>query len=86
MQYSQNVDMISVCNADGSLQPLRFCFEDQNQQMQRFQVLEILACREIKYVTVEAYEYTCRVRADEQESLARLRYAIRSHRWSLFPS
>ena len=84
MEFSTNVDMISVCSADGSLLPLRFRFEDRDQGIRRVQVLEVLACREVKYVTVEAYEYTCRVRTEEGETLARVRYAIRSHRWSLF--
>ena len=84
MEYSTNVEMISVCGTDGRMQPLRFRFEDGAQRVRRVQVLEILACREIKYLTVEAYEYTCRTRTEEQEGLMRVRYAIRSHRWSLF--
>ena len=84
MEFSTNVDMISVCSADGSLLPLRFRFEDRDQGIRRVQVLEVLACREVKYVTVEAYEYTCRARTEERETLVRVRYAIRSHRWSLF--
>ena len=84
MEYSTDVDMISVCNADGSLQPLRFRFADRDQTVRRVQVLETLACRETKYLHVEAYEYTCRVHTEEGETLARLRYAIRLHRWSLF--
>ena len=83
MEFSTNVDMISVCNADGSLRPLRFRFADRDQTIRRVQVLEVLACREIKYVTVEAYEYTCRARTEERETLVRVRYAIRTHRWSL---
>ena len=47
-------------------------------------MLEVLACREIKYVSVEAYEYTCRTRLEEREALMHIRYAIRTHRWSLF--
>lgn len=84
MEFSTNVDMISVCNADGSLRPLRFRFADRDQTIRRVQVLEVLACREIKYVTVEAYEYTCQTRMEEREALMKLRYAVRSHCWSLF--
>lgn len=84
MEYSTNVDMISVCNADGSLLPLRFRFEDREHCVRRVQVLEVLACREIKYVTVEAYEYVCRTRTEDREDLMQVRYAVRSHRWSLF--
>ena len=84
MEFSTDVDMIAVCRADGSLQPLRFRFEDGDRQLRRAQVLEILGCREIKYLNVEAYEFTCRTKTEERESLMRLRYAVRSHRWSLF--
>jgi hypothetical protein len=84
MEFSTNVDMIAVCNADGTLLPLRFRFEDGERQIRRVQVLEILSRREIRYVNVEAYEFTCRARTEEQERLMRLRYAIRTHRWSLF--
>ena len=84
MEFSTDVDMIAVCRADGSLQPLRFRFEDGEQRVRRVQVLEVLACREVKYVSVEAYEYVCRVREEEREELLTLRYAIRAHRWTLF--
>lgn len=84
MELQTAVDMIAVCNTDGSFLPLRFRFEDRDQQIRRVQILEVLACREIKYVTVEAYEYICRARTEEREELLRVRYAVRSHRWSLF--
>ena len=84
MEFSTDVDMIAVCSADGSLEPLRFRFRDPEQGVHRARVLEILSCREIKYVTVEAYEYLCRTRLEEREALMRVRYAVRSHRWSLF--
>ena len=84
MEFSTDVEMISVCGTDGSLLPLRFRFEDRDQCLRRVQVLEVLACREIKYLTVEAYEYTCRARTEEREELVRVRYGVRAHRWSLF--
>lgn len=84
MEFSTNVDMIAICGADGSLQPLRFRFEDRDRGLHRVQVLEVLACREIRYVNVEAYEYTCRTRTEEREELMQVRYAVRAHRWSLF--
>ncbi len=84
MEFSTNVEMISVCSPEGRLQPLRFRFEDRDRSLRRVQVLEVLSCREIKYVTVEAYEYACRTRTEEREALMRIRYAVRSHRWSLF--
>lgn len=84
MEVSQSVEMISVCGADGSMQPLRFRFLDEDGCAQVARVLEILSCREIKYVEVEAYVFTCRARTDERELLLTVRYCIRSHQWLLF--
>ena len=85
MDYSTGVDMIAVCSADGSFQPLRFRFDD-GTETQRVRVLEILSCKEVRYVNVEAYEYVCRALVGDQEQVLRIRYGIRAHRWSLFQS
>ena len=84
MEFSTGIDMLAVGGADGSLQPLRFRFEDRAQRVRRVRVLEVLACREGEYVSVEAYEFTCRVQEEEREELLTVRYAVRSHRWTLF--
>lgn len=83
MDFSTGVDMIAVCSADGSLQPLRFRFDD-GAETRRVRVLEILSCKEVRYVNVEAYEYVCRALVEEREQVLRIRYGIRAHRWSLF--
>lgn len=84
MRQSTNVDVLSVCTADGGLQPLRFRFEDEQHFRRLGKILEILSCEEVRYVGVEAYVFTCRVLLGEQEQYARLRYSVRGHRWSLF--
>lgn len=84
MDFATHVEMISVCGTDGSMEPIRFRFEDREHELRRAQVVEVLSRREIKYVNVEAYEYLCRVRVEDREQLLRMRYAIRTHRWSLF--
>ena len=83
MDPAQSVEMISVCSEDGSMQPLRFRFHDEDGCAQVARVLEILSCREVKYVNVEAYVYTCRVRTDEREQISTVRYSVRSHQWLL---
>ncbi|MBR4701601.1 MAG: hypothetical protein IKP19_07920 [Oscillospiraceae bacterium] len=83
MERQINVDMLAVCSADGSLQPVRFRFEDENHIVRMARVLEILSCQEIRYVNVEAYSYSCRARIEEEECLLNLRYSIRSHCWRL---
>ncbi len=83
MLQSANVDMISVCNADGSMQPLRFRYEDELQCRRLGRILEILCCEQISYVGVEAYLFTCRVQLDDAEHLVKLKYSVRGHRWCL---
>ena len=83
MEFATHVEMISFCDPEGAMEPLRFRFEDSQHELRRGKVVEILSRREIKYVNVEAYEYVCRVQMEERERLLRMRYAIRSHRWSL---
>ena len=84
METGQSVEMISICGADGSMQPLRFRFHDEDGCVQVARVLEILSCREVKYVGVEAYVFTCRVRTDERELIITVRYSVRAHQWLLF--
>lgn len=84
MERQINVDMLAVCGADGSLQPVRFRFEDENHEIRLARVLEILSCREIRYVNVEAYSFSCRARIGEEECLLNLRYFIRNHCWRLY--
>lgn len=84
MQQSMNVEMIVACGLDGSLQPLRFRYRDSEGERRLAKVLEVLSCQEIKYIYVEAYLYTCRVRIDDEEQTLQVRYAIRTHQWFLF--
>ncbi len=79
-----NVDMLAVCGADGRLQPVRFRFEDENHETRLARVLEVLSCREIRYVNVEAYSFSCRAQIGEEVYVLNLRYSIRSHCWRLF--
>ena len=83
MLQNANVDMISVCNSDGSMQPLRFRYEDEKQCRHLGRVVEILCCEKVAYVGVEAYVFTCRAVIGEEERLLKLKYSVRGHRWCL---
>ncbi len=78
------IDMISVCSADGTVQPLRFRFEDEEHCRHRVNVLEILSCRELRYRQTEGWVFTCRAQGDEEEHLVELKYVVRAHCWYLF--
>ena len=75
--------VISVCSADGDLQPLRFRFEDESHTMHTVNVLEVVDVRAVTYVGIEAFRFLCKAEEDGMRHLFELNYAVRSHRWNL---
>ena len=80
---SHPVQVLSLCNADGQLQPLRFRFEDEAHQLHTVQVTEVLDTRKVSHVGIDMLSFLCRAEADGMRQLFELRYAIRAHRWHL---
>lgn len=77
------VDVISVCSADGEIRPLRLQFQDDDQQLFRVNIHEVVSQTEIQYVGVEALVFLCRAWVAGREWLFELKYSIRSHSWCL---
>ena len=77
------VDVIAVCSTDGSIRPLRFRMEDEEHQLLRIDIEEVISSKEIQYVGIEAYVFLCRATVRGKESVFELRYMIRSHNWQL---
>lgn len=77
------VDVIAVCSTDGSIKPLRFRMEDEEHQLLRIDIEEVISSKEIQYVGIEAYVFLCRATVRGKESVFELRYMIRSHNWQL---
>lgn len=77
------VDVISLCSADGQLRPLRLRMEDEKHQILRVDIDEIISCKDIQYVGIEAKVFLCKALVNEKKWLFELRYMIRSHNWSL---
>ena len=77
------VDVISVCRADGSIEPLRFQVEGSQNQMVRVSVEEIVGRREIPHVGAEAKVFLCRGTMDQRECRFELKYSIRPHCWQI---
>ena len=77
------VDVISVCSADGEIRPLRLRFEDEQKQLFRVNIDEVVSKTEIQYVGVEAVVFLCRAWVAGREWLFELKYSIRSHSWCL---
>lgn len=77
------VDVISVCSAGGEIRPLRLRMEDREHQLLRIDIEEIISCKEIRYVGIEAQVFLCRATVRGKKWLFELRYTIRSHTWCL---
>ena len=77
------VDVISMCSANGDIRPLRLRMEDEDHQLLRVDIDEVISCKEIQYVGIEAQAFLCRATVKEKRWLFELRYTIRSHSWCL---
>lgn len=77
------VDVICMCAADGEIRPLRLRMEDEDHEPLRMDILEIVGVKHIPYVGAEANLFICRGKVGQREWMVELRYAIRSHTWSL---
>ena len=83
MWCNHPVDVIAVCSADGSIKPLRLRMEDEEHQLLRIDIEEVISCKEIQYVGIEAHVFLCRATVRGRESVFELKYTIRSHNWCL---
>jgi hypothetical protein len=77
------VDVISVCSADGELKPLRLRLEDEQHQLLRIDIDEIISMKPIQYVGIEAQIFLCKATVQGKEWLFELKYTIRTHNWRL---
>jgi hypothetical protein len=78
------VDMISVCSANGDIQPLRFRMEDEEHQLLRIDIEEVIHMRQVQYVGIEAQIFLCKATVRGKKWLFELKYTIRSHSWCFF--
>ena len=77
------VDVISACSANGDIRPLRLRMEDEDHQLLRVDIEEVISSKKIQYVGIEAYVFLCRSNVRGKQWLFELKYTIRSHCWSL---
>ena len=81
---NQPVDVISMCSADGEIRPLRLRMEDENHQLLRIDIDEIISMKPIQFVGIEAQIFLCRAMEQGKEWMFELKYTIRTHNWCLF--
>ena len=77
------VDVISVCSAGGDIRPLRLRMEDEEHQLLRVDIDEVISVKHIQYVGIEAQVFLCRATVGGKGWLFELKYTIRTHTWCL---
>ena len=77
------VDVISMCSAGGDIRPLRIRLEDDEHQLLRIDIDEVISVKCIQYVGIEAQIFLCRATIQGMRRLFELKYTIRTHSWCL---
>ena len=77
------VDVISVCNAEGEILPLRLQMIDESNQLLRIHIQQAKMIERIDHVGVEAVVFQCWARVYERNIHFRLKYTYRPHIWQL---
>lgn len=77
------VDVISVCSANGDIRPLRLQMVDEDNQLLRLNIEQVVKTEEIQFVGAEATIFLCRATVWGKKWLFELKYTIRSHSWCL---
>lgn len=80
------VDVISVCSAAGEIRPLRIRLADENRQLLRINIDEVLDVQEIRHVGAEASIFLCRAKVWDRLWTFELKYSLRSHTWCMLRS
>ena len=75
------VDVLSVCSAAGDIRPLRLRLEDEQHQLLRIDIDEIISMKPVQFVGIEAQIFLCRAMVEGKQWLFELKYTIRTHTW-----
>ena len=84
MTRNRPVDVISMCSADGEIRPLRLRMEDEEHQLLRIDIDEIVSMKPVQFVGIEAQIFLCKAFVKGKEWLFELKYTIRTHSWCLY--
>lgn len=74
------VEVICQIKINGSMIPIRMKIEDNEQQMQIFNVKRYKPLKSC----INFLEYECVIEVFKVEKLVKLRYIINEHKWILF--
>ena len=84
MVRNKAVDVISMFSADGEIRPLRLRMEDEEHQLLRIDIDEIISMKPVQFVGIEAQIFLCKAFVKGKEWLFELKYTIRTHSWCLY--
>ena len=84
MMRNRPVDVISMCSADGEIRPLRLRMEDEEHQLLRIDIDEIVSMKPVQFVGIDAQIFLCKAFVKGKEWLFELKYTIRTHSWCLY--
>ena len=76
-------DVISLCEADGQLRPLRIRFQDEDACFRKLDIEQILQRDRICFVGAEAELFLCKATVEGKTWLFQLKYSLRSHSWCI---
>ena len=77
------VDVISLCEADGQLRPLRIRYVDEQQQYQKMDIEAVLRRDVVRITGAEAEQFLCRATVEGVSRLFWLKYSLRNHSWCI---
>lgn len=76
-------DVISLCEADGRIRPLRVRFIDEEQIYRKMNIDHILRRDHVNFVGAEAELFLCQTSFEGKRWLIRLKYSLRNHSWCI---
>lgn len=83
MLEKKTVDVISVCDAEGEILPLRMQMVDENRQLLRVRIQDAYVMERIQHIGAESVIFYCRAQVHDRVLSFRLQYTYRSHIWHL---
>ena len=82
-QVLRPVDVIAIHSADGTIKPIRFRIESEEQELLRIDIEEVIRITEVAHVGAESMIFLCRAKVGNKNIFLELKYGFRSHSWYL---
>lgn len=78
------IEVISVTNFDGEVQPLRFRIIGKDEELNTVRILRIYKVEQSRIAGIQTRIYTCEIQVGDTARICELRYSIDSTRWDLY--